>query len=236
MRSISGSAPTPPRSCSRNSACCRGSACSAAALISAVIAMALGYPCFRLRGHYFVIATIVIAEIALLLIPELGLGGRGARHRHSRARRQLAQIPVHAQQAAVFLLRAGPGLRRLVRHLVAGRFQMGLLVARGEGQSGRRRKPRRRRVQFQDGGGRGLGVPHRDRRRLLRAVRLLYRSRKRHGLPVLAADGAARGAWRHRHAVGADAGRGHPDPAHRTDALLHRRLRPRRRPDRLWRR
>jgi branched-chain amino acid transport system permease protein len=35
--------------------------------ISALIAMALGYPCFRLRGHYFVIATIVIAEIALLL-------------------------------------------------------------------------------------------------------------------------------------------------------------------------
>jgi branched-chain amino acid transport system permease protein len=36
--------------------------------ISALIAMALGYPCFRLRGHYFVIATIVIAEIALLLV------------------------------------------------------------------------------------------------------------------------------------------------------------------------
>ena len=36
-------------------------------LISAVIAMGLGYPCFRLRGHYFVIATIVIAEIGLLL-------------------------------------------------------------------------------------------------------------------------------------------------------------------------
>src|ERR1700738_2781526 len=36
-------------------------------LISALIAMALGYPCFRLRGHYFVIATIVIWEIARLL-------------------------------------------------------------------------------------------------------------------------------------------------------------------------
>jgi branched-chain amino acid transport system permease protein len=36
-------------------------------LISAIIAMGLGYPCFRLRGHYFVIATIVIAEIGLLL-------------------------------------------------------------------------------------------------------------------------------------------------------------------------
>jgi len=35
--------------------------------LSAGIAMALGYPCFRLRGHYFVIATIVIAETAYLL-------------------------------------------------------------------------------------------------------------------------------------------------------------------------
>ncbi|CAN5478740.1 branched-chain amino acid ABC transporter permease [soil metagenome] len=35
--------------------------------ISAVIAMGLGYPTFRLRGHYFVIATIVIAEIGFLL-------------------------------------------------------------------------------------------------------------------------------------------------------------------------
>ena len=35
-------------------------------LISAAVAMALGYPCFRLRGHYFVIATIVIAATVLL--------------------------------------------------------------------------------------------------------------------------------------------------------------------------
>ncbi|MGJ4943821.1 branched-chain amino acid ABC transporter permease [Bradyrhizobium sp. HKCCYLS1011] len=39
----------------------------AGGLISALVAMLLGYPCFRLRGHYFVIATIVIAEITLLL-------------------------------------------------------------------------------------------------------------------------------------------------------------------------
>jgi branched-chain amino acid transport system permease protein len=36
-------------------------------LISALLAMALGYQFFRLRGHYFVIATIVMAEMALLL-------------------------------------------------------------------------------------------------------------------------------------------------------------------------
>src|SRR5882762_7988918 len=40
---------------------------TAGGLIAALIALALGYPCFRLRGHYFVIATIVIAEIGLLL-------------------------------------------------------------------------------------------------------------------------------------------------------------------------
>lgn len=37
-------------------------------VLSALAAMALGYPCFRLRGHYFVIATIVIAETALILV------------------------------------------------------------------------------------------------------------------------------------------------------------------------
>jgi branched-chain amino acid transport system permease protein len=35
--------------------------------IAALVALVLGYPCFRLRGHYFVIATIVIAETAYLL-------------------------------------------------------------------------------------------------------------------------------------------------------------------------
>src|ERR1700688_3347666 len=112
---------------------------------------------------------------------------------------------------------------------------MGLLVARGEGQPRRRRKPRRGRVQFQNGSRGGLGIPHRGRRQFLRAIRFLHRPRKRDGLPVLAADGAARGARRHRHFVGTGARRRHPDPAHGTDALVHRRFRPRRRSDRLRR-
>ena len=37
-------------------------------VLSAAVALLLGYPCFRLKGHYFSIATIVIAEIGLLLI------------------------------------------------------------------------------------------------------------------------------------------------------------------------
>ncbi|MFI5014013.1 MAG: branched-chain amino acid ABC transporter permease [Hyphomicrobiales bacterium] len=34
--------------------------------LAAVVALILGYPFFRLRGHYFTIATIVVAETALL--------------------------------------------------------------------------------------------------------------------------------------------------------------------------
>ncbi len=36
--------------------------------VAALVAAAVGYPCFRLKGHYFVIATIVIAEAGLLLV------------------------------------------------------------------------------------------------------------------------------------------------------------------------
>jgi branched-chain amino acid transport system permease protein len=41
---------------------------AAGGLLAAIVALALGYPCFRLKGHYFSIATIVIAEIGLLLV------------------------------------------------------------------------------------------------------------------------------------------------------------------------
>jgi branched-chain amino acid transport system permease protein len=39
----------------------------AGGILSALLALGLGWPCFRLKGHYFSIATIVIAEIGLLL-------------------------------------------------------------------------------------------------------------------------------------------------------------------------
>jgi branched-chain amino acid transport system permease protein len=44
-------------------------------LLSGTMALVLGYFCFRLKGHYFSIATIVIAEIGLLIVhnsPALG--------------------------------------------------------------------------------------------------------------------------------------------------------------------
>ena len=36
-------------------------------IFAAIVALIVGWPCFRLAGHYFTIATIVLAEIGLLL-------------------------------------------------------------------------------------------------------------------------------------------------------------------------
>lgn len=41
---------------------------AAGGVLSAIVALILGYFCFRLKGHYFTIATIVIAEIGLLVV------------------------------------------------------------------------------------------------------------------------------------------------------------------------
>ena len=40
----------------------------AGAVLAAALALLLGWMCFRLKGHYYAIATLVIAEIGLLLV------------------------------------------------------------------------------------------------------------------------------------------------------------------------
>jgi branched-chain amino acid transport system permease protein len=45
-------------------------------LISACFAVAIGWPCFRLKGHYFSMATIAVAEIMQVLFTNWeGVGG-----------------------------------------------------------------------------------------------------------------------------------------------------------------
>jgi branched-chain amino acid transport system permease protein len=39
----------------------------AGGLVATILSQIIGYPCFRLRGHYFVIATIVLAELVQIL-------------------------------------------------------------------------------------------------------------------------------------------------------------------------
>jgi branched-chain amino acid transport system permease protein len=47
----------------------------AGALLAAALALAIGYPCFRLSGHYFAIATIAIGEIAGIAVTNWDFAG-----------------------------------------------------------------------------------------------------------------------------------------------------------------
>lgn len=48
----------------------------AGAAVAALFAIAIGWPCFRLRGHYFAMATIAIAEILQIMVTNCDwLGG-----------------------------------------------------------------------------------------------------------------------------------------------------------------
>jgi branched-chain amino acid transport system permease protein len=49
--------------------------------LSVAVSVLLGYPCFRIRGHYFVIATIALGEIAFVLFTNWEwVGGAVGRH------------------------------------------------------------------------------------------------------------------------------------------------------------
>ena len=47
----------------------------AGAAVAVVLALAIGYPCFRLSGHYFAIATIAIGEIAGIAVTNWEFAG-----------------------------------------------------------------------------------------------------------------------------------------------------------------
>jgi len=47
----------------------------AGALVAAALAVVIGYPCFRLSGHYFAIATIAIGEIASIAVTNWDYAG-----------------------------------------------------------------------------------------------------------------------------------------------------------------
>ena len=204
-------------------------------VISALIAMALGYPCFRLRGHYFVIATIVIAEIGLLLFHNWDWAGAAMG----------IEIPVRGDSWLKFQFPRSklPYFYFALALACVAWFVTWWLEDSKWGYWWRA-------VKDNPDAAESLGVVVFNSKMGAAAVSAFLVAvggsfyaqfvsyidpESIMGFHILAADGAARGAGRHRHAVGADAGRRHPDPAHGIDAVLRRRLRPRCRPDRLWR-
>ena len=83
-----------------------GSAFRSASSLSALLAVVIGYPCFRLKvvGHYFALVTLALSQVVLL-----SLVGRARHHR------RLARL--HAENGRTLLVRAAvSGEELFLRH------------------------------------------------------------------------------------------------------------------------
>jgi branched-chain amino acid transport system permease protein len=47
------------------------------AVLSVAFSLAVGYPCFRLLGHYFAIATLALGEILITVVSNIEAIGAG---------------------------------------------------------------------------------------------------------------------------------------------------------------
>lgn len=81
---------------------------AAGALVALVLSQAIGYPVFRLRGHYFAIATIAVGEIVQTLVINWDWAG-GARGLFVPIRRpdSLVALQFHQARAAYFYIALG---------------------------------------------------------------------------------------------------------------------------------
>jgi branched-chain amino acid transport system permease protein len=78
----------------------------AGALAATLLALAIGYPCFRLSGHYFAIATIAIGEIVFILVTNWEFAGGAVGLFLPIADEGLASFQFHASKTPYYYLAA----------------------------------------------------------------------------------------------------------------------------------
>jgi len=177
------------------------------AVVAVAVSQLIGYPVFRLRGHYFAIATIAVGEIVNTLMINWDWAG-GARGLFVPIKRpdSLANLQFHQSKQNYYYIALGLLLLAfwITRKVEVSRMGYYLRAIRED----------------QDAAA-SLGIPvaaYKQRAMALSAaLTALGGSRAEHpDLP----GGRAR---RHRHALGPAHRGGHPHPAWRVDAHLFRR-------------
>ncbi len=180
------------------------------ALLAALLSQIIGYPVFRLRGHYFAIATIAVGEIVQTIVINWDAVG-GARGLFVPIKRpdSLANFQFHESKQTYYYI----ALALLV---------LAIGISRGIVRS--RTGYYFRAIREDQDAAAALGIPvARYKQRamaisVLRSVRLLHRPRV--GAAALPFDPRVPGggAGRGRHAVGSDPRLRHPGPAGRGHA------------------
>ncbi len=136
----------------------------AAGVVGALAALLVGWPCFRLSGHYYAIATVVVGEIGFLLFLNWEFVGAATGINVPFRGERLGGAAVPHLQAAVPLRRARLRGADLDRRLGDRGVALGLLLARGAGRRDGGALAGGARVPVQDGGGGDQRVLHRDGR------------------------------------------------------------------------
>jgi len=94
-------------------------------LLAAVISVLIGFPCFALRGHYFVIATAVIAESVYVLLTSWELVGSAMGLSLPLLRSSLAAFQFHESKAPYFYVALGMLLLTLATTAAIERSKLG---------------------------------------------------------------------------------------------------------------
>ncbi len=203
--------------------------------VAGLCALLVGWPCFRLSGHYYAIATVVVGEIGYLLFLNWDWVGAATGIYVPFRGESLIQLQFRTNKLPFHYLALAFAARRLGHRLCDRGQGLGLCLAGDARRCRGRALARRAGVPVQDGGGGDQRVSDRAGGRDLRAVCRLYRPGQHLVGPALDPDRAAGGAGRGRHALGSAGGRSRADPAVGADAVLSRRRRARGGPDDLRR-
>ena len=148
-----------------------GSACWRVAGLQRLIALALGYPFFG--------CAAITSPSRRSWLPRpgscscsIGISPAAPKASRSLMGPTAAHLQFAREKLPYIYFALGLAVLTWLVHLRDRGFEMGLLVARREGQCRGRRKPRRRRLPLEDGGGRAFRLLHGDRRQLLCGFRL----------------------------------------------------------------
>ncbi len=207
-----------------------------ALVITVIVAVMIGYPCFRFKivGHYFALTTLALSEVVRLIIVGLrdqtgGSLGITPKNALPDGVTTSDERPAVLQQGGLVLPDAGVLARCAVR-VAPGRPQHEPDGAGGDqrgrgcrGVGGHQREPH----QALDH--RAVGGDDLPGRRALRAVPAVRQSRDRVRHRHLAADGVRRDRRRHVRDAGPHGGRGVPDAAVGRPARADRQRRARHR-------
>ena len=152
-------------------------------LAAALVSLPIGFLCFRLRGPYFSLSTLAVAEIVEARRPQLGVGDGRVRRLpdHHAPAALFFGSPVNWESKAPFY--CGGALAIIAsRDRLACELAPGRLPRRDPRERGRGRGGRHRHGEDEGGHLRPLGVPRRDGGRVLRVLLPVRRPGRRAGI------------------------------------------------------